>query len=147
MKITKRQLKRIIREVATAAPKTLFVNYGDYGYIGIEDDAGTDYSLGELVNDLLASGDTDIFQGPQGVDEEQLQRLQRSIDKGVQGGVEMWDSDVFGIHYNVDADRVLRLWSRGKNLAVEEVDVLPSNREQEIEYEDDGTNAFEEYYS
>ena len=124
------------------------MSYGDFGYIGLEDDALKDYSVGKLVKDLIASGDTDFFNGPQGVDEESLQKLQASIDKGVQGGVEMWDGDVFGQYYNVDTDRVLRLWSRGKNLNIEEVEVLPSERvDQKFEYEDDGTNDFEEYYS
>jgi hypothetical protein len=146
MRITKRQLRRIIRE-SLLREGTLYVRYGDYGYIGIEDDAGKDYSLGVLVKDLIASGDTDFFRGPQGVDEEQLRRLQGSIDKGVQGGVERWDGDVFGDYYDVDTDRVLRLWSRGKNLNIEEVEVLPSDQPAEVEYEDDGTNDFEEYYS
>ena len=143
MKITKRQLRRIIRE-SLLNEGTLYIQHGDYGYIGIEDDAQKDYPLGELVSDLIASGDTDFFYGPQGIDEEALQKLQTSIDKGVQGGVERWDSDVFGTYYNVDTDRVFRLWARGKNLNIEEVEVLPSERE---EYEDDGTNDFEEYYS
>jgi len=125
---------------------TLYVKYGDFGYIGLEDDVKKDYSVGELVRDLIASGDTDFFNGPQGVDEEKLQKLQTAIDKGVQGGIERWDSDVFGTYYNVDIDRVLRLWSRGKNLNVEEVETLPSERE-EYEDIDDGTNDFEEYYS
>jgi hypothetical protein len=146
MKITKRQLKRIIRE-SLLKEGMLYVKYGDYGYIGIEDDAGTYYAVGELVKNLLDAGDTDIFDSPQGVDEESLGRLQASIDKGVQDGVDKWDSNVFSDYYNVDTDRVLRLWSRGKNLNIEEVEVLPSDREQESEYEDDGTNEFEEYYS
>jgi hypothetical protein len=146
MKITKRQLRKLVRESLLKEGGALYVKYGDYGYIGLEDDAKKDYSIGELVRDLIASGDTDFFNGQQGVDEESLQKLQASIDKGVQGGVERWDSDVFGNYYNVDTDRVLRLWSRGKNLNIEEVEVLPSDREED-EYEDDGTNDFEEYYS
>lgn len=146
MKITKRQLRRIIKE-SLLKESTLYVYYGDFGYIGIEDDTKKDYSVGELVKNLIASGDDDFFNGPQGVDKESLQKLQASIDKGVQGGVERWDSDVFGTYYNVDIDRVLRLWSRGKNMSIEEVDQLPSEREPELEYDDDGTNDFEEYYS
>jgi len=145
MKISKRQLRRIIKE-SLLKEGTLYVMHGDYGYIGLEDDAGEDYSIGTLVRDLIASGDTDFFNGPQGIDEKSLQKLQASIDKGVQGGVERWDSDVFGTYYNVDPDRVFRLWSRGKNMSIEEVEVLPSERE-EYEDEDDGTNDFEEYYS
>ena len=147
MKITKRQLRKLIKE-SLLKEGTLYVQYGDYGYIGLEDDVKKDYSVGELVRDLIASGDTDFFNGPQGVDEKSLQKLQASIDKGVQDGVERWDSDVFGTYYNVDPDRVFRLWSRGKNLNIEEVEVLPSEHiDQEFEYEDDGTNDFEEYYS
>jgi hypothetical protein len=145
MKITKRQLRKLIKE-SLLNEGTLYVQHGDYGYIGLEDDAKKDYSVGDLVRDLIASGDTDFFNGPQGVDKESLQKLQTSIDKGVQGGIERWDSDVFSTYYNMDIDRVLRLWSRGKNLNIEEVEVLPSERE-EYEDIDDGTNDFEEYYS
>ena len=139
MKITKRQLRRIIREsLAYMSEGTLYVSRHDYG-MSIEDDNDNYITIGEMVLDLVASGDTDIFKSAQGVDEESLQRLMGQHEAGVQGGMQRWDSDVFGDYYNVDNERVLRLYARLKNHRIKEV--------QEEEYEDDGTNAFEEYYS
>ena len=50
--------------------------------------------------------------------------------------MQRWDSDVFEDYYNVDNDRVLRLYAR-----------LKDHRIQEESDEDDGTNEFEAYYS
>ena len=139
MKITKKQLRRIIRESLTRMSEgTLYVSRHDFG-ISIEDDNDNPITIGEMVLDLVAAGDTDIFMSAQGVDEESLQKLLSQHEAGIQGGMQRWDSDVFGDYYNVDNERVLRLYARLKNHRIKDV--------QEEEYEDDGTNAFEEYYS
>ena len=119
----------------------LTVSRGDYGYIGVEDDSGNHIDIGEMVKLLLDAGDDDLFDTPQGVDPESLQKLQASINKGVQGGIERWDSDVFSTYYNMDTDRIIRLYARRMNHSV--VEESPADDE----FEDDGTNEFEEYYS
>lgn len=132
--ITKEQLRSIIKE-SLMSEGVLYVDRHAYG-MSVEDDDGNYITIGEMVLDLIDSGDTDIFKAAQGVDPESLQRLQQKHAEGVQGGMQRWDSDVFGDYYNVDNDRVLRLYARLKN-----------HRIQEESDEDDGTNEFEEYYS
>jgi len=138
MKITRKQLRSIIKEATRVTEGVLYVDRHDYG-ISIEDDDDNYITIGEMVIDLIGSGDTDIFQAAQGVDEEALQKLVSKHEAGVQGGMERWDSDVFGNYYNVDVDRVIRLYARLKNHSIEEL--------KDEEPEDDGTNDFEEYYS
>lgn len=138
MKITRRQLRRIIKEAARVTEGVLYVDRHDYG-ISVEDDDDNYITIGEMVKDLIGSGDTDIFQAAQGVDEKALQNLISKDEAGVQGGMERWDSDVFGDYYNVDVDRVIRLYARLKNHSIKEL--------KDEEPEDDGTNDFEEYYS
>lgn len=138
MRITKRQLRRIIREAV--ASKTLFVTRGDYGYIGLEDDAGNEYNMGEAVAELLDAGITNLFRGSGGEDVDALFRLQSKRDAKVQGGMARWDSDVFEIYYNMDLDRIIIEFAELKGLEVEEAT-------QEDEYEDDGEYDFESYYS
>jgi len=145
MKITKRQLRRIIREAVASGAKKLFVQYGDYGYIGLEDDAGNDYGVGDLVGALLDAGATEEIFTSRGQKSGALEKILASKEKGVQGGIERWDSDVFETYYDIDTDRAIKVWATMNGMTVEEVDVLPS--EAPPEYEDDGTNAFEEYYS
>ena len=134
MKITKRQIRRIIKE-SLMSEGTLYVGRHDFG-MSVEDDDGNYITIGEMVLDLIDSGDTDIFRAAQGVDPAALQKLQQKHAKGVQGGMQRWDSDVFEEYYNVDNDRVIRLYAR-----------LKGHRIQEEPDEDDGTNEFEEYYS
>ena len=134
MKITKRQIRRIIKE-SLMSEGTLYVGRHDFG-MSVEDDDGNYITIGEMVLDLIDSGDTDIFRAAQGVDPAALQKLQQKHAKGVQGGMQRWDSDVFEEYYNVDNDRVIRLYAR-----------LKGHRIQEESDEDDGTNEFEEYYS
>ena len=138
MKITRKQLRSIIKEATRVTEGVLYVDRHDYG-ISVEDDDDNYITIGEMVIDLIGSGDTDIFQAAQGVDEEALQKLVSKHEAGVQGGMERWDSDVFGNYYNVDVDRVIRLYARLKNHSIEEL--------KDEELEDDGTNDFEEYYS
>ena len=137
MKITKTRLKQIIKE-ALMSEGVLYVTRSNYG-ITVEDDDGNYISVGDMILDLIDSGDTDIFKAAQGVDPEALQKLQQKHAEGVQGGMQRWDSDVFEDYYKVDNDRVLRLYARLKLHRIAEVEDLPS--------EDDGTNEFEEYYS
>ena len=142
MRITKKQIKQIIKEEVARAlcEGTLYISRSDYG-VTVEDDNDNYISIGEMVLDLIDSGDTDIFQAPQGVDEKALQNLISKHEEGVQGGMQRWDSDVFGDYYSVDIERVLRLYARLKNHKLQETS------EMRNEYEDDGTNEFESYYS
>ena len=119
MKITRRQIRRIIKEAARVTEGVLYVDRHDYG-VSVEDDNDNYITIGEMVIDLIGSGDTDIFQAAQGVDEKALQKLVSKHEAGVQGGMERWDSDVFGNYYNVDVDRVIRLYARLKNRVVED---------------------------
>ena len=138
MRITRRHLRRIIRECYILKEGNLFVHRGGYGYIGLEDDSGNDYSLGEAVAELLDADVTNIFRGSGGVDEESLQKLLTKRDEKVQGGIDRWDSDVFGQYYNVDEELVISEFAKLKGLVVQEAN---------DDDEDDGTNDFEEYYS
>ena len=134
MKITRKQLRNIIKE-SLITDGVLYVDRHDFG-MSVEDEDGNYITIGEMVLDLIDSGDTDIFKAAQGVDPAALQKLQQKHAEGVQGGMQRWDSDVFEDYYNVDNDRVLRLYAR-----------LKGHRIQEEPDEDDGTNEFEEYYS
>jgi len=119
MKITKRQLRKIIKEqMAKAFAGTLFVERGGYGYVGLSDDVGNEWTLGEAVAQVLASGTTSIFRGKAGEDPDSLFQLQSKDTQGVQGGMSRWDSDVFEIHYNVDIERVIMEFAELKNLEI-----------------------------
>ena len=120
MKITRRRLRRIIRESLQINEATLWVERTPYG-MSVEDDAGKYVPMGAMVKALLDAGDDDIFNAPQGVWLEKLADLMSQHEKGVQGGMERWDSDVFRDFYNVDLDRVLRLYARRMNLSIKEV--------------------------
>jgi hypothetical protein len=119
MKITKRRLRRIIKEAITG--KTLFVTRGGYGYIGLEDDAVNEYTMGELVAELLDAGATDeIFTVKGDHQADSLARIQKARAENVQGGIERWDSDVFDQYYDIDRDRVIKVWATMNGLKVEE---------------------------
>ena len=142
MKISRRQLRRIIKEFRILKEGTLFVTRGDYGYIGLEDDSGNDYALGEVVAELLDAGITNIFMGSGGVDEKSLQSLLAKRDEKVQGGIERWDSDVFGEYYNVDTDVVIDEFAKLKSLTVQEaseedMDEYPEQEQARREMEDE----------
>ena len=104
----------------------LYVKRGFYGMSvtanAPELDEGGEYiSVGDMVLALLAAGDDDIFQARQGVDPKALQKLQQKHAEKVQGGMQRWDSDVFEQYYNVDNDRVLRLYAKLMNHTIEEI--------------------------
>jgi hypothetical protein len=106
---------------------TLYVTRGPYGMSVSANDPdpyqgdGEPIMVGEMVLELLANGDDDIFQSPQGVDPESLARLQQKHAAGVQGGMQRWDSDVFEQYYNVDNERVLRLYAKLHNHDIRDV--------------------------
>jgi hypothetical protein len=119
---------------------TLYVSRGYMGTPMIEDENEEPIGAGEMIRALVDAGDDDIFDFPQGVSKGALQKLLKQDKENQQGSIENWDNDVFSNYYNVDLDRVIRLYARLKNLTIKEVS-------EEDEYEDDGTNDFEEYYS
>ena len=121
MKITKRQLRRIIRESFQIKEGTLYVERTPYG-MSVKDDDGDYVNIGIMVKTLLDTGDDDIFNAPQGVWQEKLDSLMSQHEKGVQGGMENWDPDVFRDIYNVDLDRVLKLYARRMNHSIKEVE-------------------------
>ena len=121
MKITKRQLRRLIREAISIKEGTLWVEKTPYG-ISVEDDDDNDIGVGEMVKTLIEAGDDDIFQSAQGVDPKSLEKMMAQHDQGVQGGLEKWDSDVFRDYYNVDLDRVVTLYARRMNHSIKEVE-------------------------
>ena len=137
MKITRTQLRRIIKE-SLIFEGVLYVTRSNYG-ITVEDDNGNYISVGDMVLNLIDSGETAFFKSAQGIDEKSLQSLIGRHEEGVQGGMQNWDADVFEDYYNVDNDKVLSLYANSNLHRVAEVEDLP--------HEDDGTNEFEEYYS
>ena len=142
---------------------TLFVARGNYGYIGLEDDAGEDYSLGEVIAQLIDAGINNIFTGHaavDGVDEVAFDRMLQQDAGKVQGGMEHWESDVFSEYYNIDPDRVIDEWAAMKGLEVKVVqlddsgemltgDEYPEQTQasREAAWEDDGEYDFESEYS
>ena len=127
MRIRKSALKRIIKEelgrvLSEASAGSLFVERGGYGYIGLSDDGGNEWGLGQAISELLESGVTRIFQAAAGEDVESLFRLQSRDGEGVQGGMAHWDSDVFESYYNVDVERVILEFADLKNLEIIEAE-------------------------
>ena len=120
MKITKRQLRKIIKESLQIKEGRLWVERTPYG-MSVEDDSGEYIAMGHMVKTLLDAGDDDIFDSPQGVDPKSLNRMMAQHERGVQDGLERWDPDVFSDYYNVDLDRVVRLYARRMNLSVKEI--------------------------
>lgn len=119
MKITRNQIQKIIK-ANTLSEGVLMVTKGPYGMY-VEDNAGEYITIGDMVLALLAAGDDDIFQAPQGVDPKALQKLNQKHAEKVQGGMQRWDSEVFEQYYNVDNDRVVRLYAKLMNHSIEEV--------------------------
>lgn len=157
MKLSRRQLRRIILETVSLS-KGLYAKQSSYGGMFVEDSNGESISLGQMVLDLVGSGDTAFFNTADGEDPESLEKMLGKHAEGVQGGIERWDSDVFEKYYNVNNVKLVNWYASQKKLMpihwVGEDDELPSDtawREQntppEPEYEDDGTNEFEERYS
>ena len=90
--------------------------------MSVEDDAGEYVAMGHMVKTLLDAGDDDIFDSPQGVDQKSLRNLIGTAEMGSAGELERWDTDVFRDYYNVDLDRVVRLYARRMNLEIKEVE-------------------------
>jgi hypothetical protein len=145
MKVSRQRLRRIIQEYYILKEGTLFVTHGDYGYIGLEDNSGNDYALGEVVAELLDADITNIFMGSGGVDEKSLQSLLTKRDEKVQGGIERWDSDVFEEYYNIDTDIVIDEFAKLKGLTVqkasEDPDEYPEQEQARREIEDEEAYA------
>ena len=157
VRLTRRQLRQIIKE-AVSLSKGLYAKESSYGGMFVEDSNGESISLGRMVLDLVDAGDTAFFNTDDGENPESLEKMLGRHAEGVQGGIERWDSDVFGEYYNVNNVKLVNRYASQKKLTpihwVGEDDELPSDaawREQntppEPEYEDDGTNEFEERYS
>ena len=91
-----------------------------YGGVEIVVD-GVEKNIGELVADLLDAGDDEIFVG--GKDLRSLDRLINSWATGVGGDMTRWDSDIFSSNYNVDNDRVVKLWAKRYNHKIEEIEM------------------------
>ena len=114
MKITKRQLRRIIHE--SLSGPTIYVEKSPYGGTMIEDDNGVYFSVGKMVISLLDSGESDFFHDALG-----LQELMAAHNRGVQGGMQKWDSDVFEEYYSLDMDRMIDKYAAANGLQVEQV--------------------------
>ena len=71
---------------------------------------------------MSTSGDNDIFQADQGVAPVSLEKMMAKHEEGVQGGLTRWDNNVFSDYYNVDLDRVVRLYARLNNHVIQEVE-------------------------
>jgi len=118
MKITRGNIRSIIREMLISEG-VLTVQQVPYGGTSVELD-GEYVSVGEMIRALLDGGDDDIFYAPQGVSPESLEKLLKQDKENVQGPLEGWDASVFSDYYNVDIDRVVRLYARMGNHSVEE---------------------------
>ena len=154
MKITKRQLRRIILE---AVSKQLHAKKSSYGGMYVETESGDYISIGDMIQKLLDSGDEEFFDTGDGKNQEGLDTMLTRHKEGVQGGMEKWDADVFSDYYDVHLVKVVNRYASLNGFDIMwlgEDDEMPSDvtwREQntppESEYEDDGTNEFEERYS
>ena len=123
MKITRRQLRRIIKE-ATAAdllkgidtsgtgtpPKkdVIYVDETPYG-LSILDSKREYKSLGEMILVLVDAGKGDFFHGFD--DEKAMKKMMDKHEAGVQGGMQRWDAEVFEQYYNVDALRAVQMYA------------------------------------
>jgi len=148
MKITKRQLRRIIREASIQGPdltrgkdnvtagrpasdfasskewaqqfsdptRIIYVQPMLYGGVSIEHEVKGELYLGDMIKSLIEAGKTDFFHDALGLDE-----LMNAHNKGVQGGMENWDSDVFEQYYSVDVDKMIELYAKKNQLHVVDV--------------------------
>ena len=57
--------------------------------------------------------------------------------------MQRWDSDVFSNYYNVDLDRVLRLYARLHNHRIEELDEDGLTAAQRKELDDDAASELD----
>jgi len=152
MKISRRQLRRIILETVS---KQLHAKQSSYGGMFVETGSGDHISAGEMIQNLIDSGDKEFLES--GKNPEALNTMLTRHKEGVQGGMQSWDSDVFSQYYDVNLVKVVNRYAGLNGFDVTwlgEDDEMPSdtawrkqNEPPESEYEDDGTNEFEEMYS
>ena len=148
--------REILRE-NEAGPKTLHAKPSPYGGMYVEDSSGEYLPIGRMVLDLVDADDEAFFESSDGQDPDSLEKILTQHTKGVQGGADQWDADVFSTYYNVNLVKVVNRYAGLSGLEVQwlgEDDEMPSdiawrkqNTPPEPEYEDDGTNEFEERYS
>ncbi len=148
--------REILREKVDLA-KTLHARPSSYGGMYVEDSSGEYQTMGRMILDLIDVGDKEFFDSDNGQDPDSLEKILAKHAEGVQGGADKWDADVFSDYYNVNLVKVVNRYAGLKGMDVQwlgEDDEMPSDiawREQntppEPEYEDDGTNEFEERYS
>ena len=93
--------------------KKIYVEKTPYGVTMIEDEAGEYLSVGEMVKSLLGIGESDFFHDALGLDE-----LLAAHNKGVQGGMQRWDSDVFEIYYSLDMGKMIDKYAAANGLQV-----------------------------
>jgi len=111
--------------------------YGDVYEFFDENGEETEQTLGMMVLDLADAGVGGWAP------EEQIDRMMavNADPSKNQGGMQKWDSSVFEDYYGADNQKILQAWAKMSGMELEQ---MP---EAEDEYEDDGTNDFEEYYS
>lgn len=152
MKISRRQLRKIILE---AVSKQLHAKQSAYGGMFVETGSADQLTIGEMIKNLIDSGDEEFFES--GKNPEALNTILTRDKEGVQGGMKSWDSDVFSQYYDVNLVKVVNRYADLNGFDITwlgEDDEMPSdtawrkqNASPEPEFEDDGTNEFEEYYS
>jgi len=139
MKITKRQLRRIIKEelgilLKESAGGTLHVKGAHFGMgMDVENDKGEYMPVGQMVRSLLDKGVSDFFKD--GVDQEKaLRNLERGEER-VRGmgepPLERWDSEVFSDYYDVDLRSVVEKFAEQEGMQVNYI-------EPEEESDEDG---------
>jgi transcriptional/translational regulatory protein YebC/TACO1 len=123
MKISKRQLRRIIKEEISniMSEGTLYFTRNRFGGVSVEDEDGEYIGTGEMVRSLLDAGIQDFTS------EKGLAAMLKSDAEGVQGGLERWDSDVFPEYYGVDINALVQLYAKQKGMQVEEVEELEAD--------------------
>lgn len=120
----------------------LYVSRSQWG-TSVESEDDEYISFGDMILDLFKAGDDDIFTGRQGVDPSAKANLLQKHEEGVQGGMQRWDSDVFSDYYNVDLDRVLRLYARLHNHRIEELDEEGLTAAERKELDDDAASELD----
>ena len=111
--------------------------YGDVYEFFDENGEETEQTLGMMVLDLADAGVGGWAP------EEQIDRMMavNADPNKNQGGMHKWDSSVFEDYYGADNQKILQAWGKMNNMELEQVGA------DDGQYEDDGTNDFEEYYS
>mgnify|MGYP001311780958 CR=1 FL=1 len=122
MKITKSKLKQLIKEEISKVVREgkLIVTRSGYGGMFVEDEEGNDITVGDMVLDLIGGSVTDFFVPNGSANDAALETLIAAHKKGVQGGMQRWDSDVFSDYYNVDTNAVLQKYAKLKGHEISE---------------------------